>query len=135
LGVGIVEFRVGRQPEQCEERAIMSNNHWHRRRDHVGGVTAYHDIDFVDVQQLGVDARDRRWIRLVVVVNQLHLPPKNPAFGIDLFLPELHREQRRFAIWREASGQRHAESNRDRILRSRGERSDQQHDGEQCASQ
>jgi len=36
-------------------------------RDHVGGVAAEHEVDLVDIEQLGIDARHRRRIALVIV--------------------------------------------------------------------
>ena len=46
-----------------------------------GGVAADHEIDLVDVEQLGVDAGNRRGIGLVVVVDELDLAAEQPALG------------------------------------------------------
>jgi hypothetical protein len=114
----------------------MADDDRHGRRDHVGRVTADHDVHFIDVEQLGVDARNGRRVGLVIVINELYRPTEKPALGVDLFLPDLHREQRRFAVRRQAAGQRHAKADRDRVLCQRRDRSrQQQHDGQQCASQ
>ena len=113
----IVELAVDREPEQAEEHFVMRNRDRHRRRDLVGAVARNDEVDFVDVEHLGVDARHRRRVRLVVVVDQLDRPAQQAALGVDLVLPDLHRQQGRFAAAGEPAGQRHAEADRDRLRR------------------
>ena len=105
--------------EQADERLALLHHDRHRRRDHVGGVAADHEIDFVDVDQLGVDARHRRRIALVIVVNELDRTPEQAALGVDLLFPDLHAEQRLLAVGGERTGQRHAEADLDRLARLR----------------
>jgi len=35
---------------------------------------------------------------LVIVVDELDLAPEDPALGVDVVAPELHRDQRRLAV-------------------------------------
>ena len=111
----VVELAVHREAEQREERPVVLHDDRHRRRDHVGRVAAGDDVDLVDVHQLGVEARYRRGIRLVVVVDELHRPAEQPALGVDLLFPDLHGQQRRLAVGRERAGQVHAEADGERL--------------------
>jgi hypothetical protein len=86
----------------------------HRRRDDVGGVARGDDVDLVDVEQLGVEARHRRGVGLVVVVDELHRPAEQAAPGVDLFFPDLHGQQRALAVGGERPGQVHAEADGER---------------------
>ena len=61
----------------------------HGRRDHRGGIGADNEIDFVDVEQLGVDARHGRRIALVIVVDELDLAAEQAALLVGLFFPDL----------------------------------------------
>ena len=93
-----------------------------RGRDHVGRIAADHEIDFVDVEQLGVDARHIRRIGLVVIIDELDLTAEQAAFGVDLFFPDIRAEQRLLAVRRQRAGERHAEADLDRrgALRASG---------------
>ncbi len=64
---GIVEGVVHPGAEERHEHQIALHHDRHRRRDLVGGVGGDHEVDLVDLQELGVDARHRRRVRLVVV--------------------------------------------------------------------
>ena len=55
----VVKFAVHIEPEQADESLALLHDHGHRRCDHIGGVAADHEIDFVHVEKLGVDARER----------------------------------------------------------------------------
>ena len=94
-----------------------------------GRVAADHQIDLVDVEQLRVDAGHRRRIALIVVVDELHRPAEEPALGVDVLLPDLHREERRLAVGREPAGQRHAEADLDRLGGLRRQRCGNRHGG------
>jgi hypothetical protein len=85
-------------------------------RDHVGGVARGDDVDLVDVEELGVQARNVRRIRLVVVVDQLDRPIEQAALLVDVFFPNLRRQQRRFAVGRQRAGQVHAEADGQRLV-------------------
>src|SRR5262249_53347797 len=109
-------------------------DHRHRRREHIGTVTTDDDVDFVDIEQLAVDARHRRRVALVVVVNKLHRPSEKTALGVGFLDPYFHREQRGFAVRPEWTGFRDAKTDLDRLLvlrrcrrhrAKRGERPDQ----------
>ena len=60
--VRIVELAVHTEREQADEGLVLLHHDGHGRRDHVGGIAADHEVDFVDVEQLGVDARNGRRI-------------------------------------------------------------------------
>ena len=135
--IRVVELAVHREAQQRQERPLMLHHHRHRGGDHVGGVTADDQIDFVHVQQLRVDARHGGGIRLVVVEHQLHRAAQQTAFGIDLFFPDLHRKQRGLAVRREAARQRHAEANGDGffVRPSRREAGENEHSRAQGAAE
>jgi hypothetical protein len=46
---------------------------------------------------------------LIIVIDELDRPPEQTAFGVGLFLPNLHAEQRLLAVGGERTGQRHPE--------------------------
>ena len=95
----------------------MLHDHRQGGRDHVGPVAADHQIDFVHIQQLGVEAGNGGWVGLVVVKHQLHRPAEQAAFGVDLVFPDLHRQQRRLAVRSQSARQRHAEADGDGVRR------------------
>ena len=95
-------------------------------------VAADDQVDLVDVEQLGVDARHRRRIGLVVVVDQLDRAgraarPSGLMSSSQIFL----RQQRRLAVGSEPAGQRHAEADLDRLTGLRRRRPDEQRPGQQ----
>jgi hypothetical protein len=106
---------VDREREQPEEQPIVLEHDRHRRRHHIGGVAGDRDVGLVDIDQLGVERRDRRRAALVVVKNQLDRSAEQAALGIDVGLPDLHRQQCRLADRGEPAGQRHAEADCDRL--------------------
>ena len=112
----VVEGLVDAGAEQADEQLLPLDHDRHRRRDLAGGIAADDQIDFVDVEQLGVDAGHLRRIALIVVVDQLDRPAEQPAFGVDVVFPDLHRQQRRLAVGRQRTGQRHAEADLDRLF-------------------
>ena len=118
----IFELVVHIECKQADEGLALLHHHRQRWRDHVGRVAADHEIDFVDVEQLGVDAGHRRGIALVIVVNQLDRASEQSAFGVYFFFPDLHAQQRLLAVCGERTGLRHAEADLDRllVLRRRG---------------
>ena len=113
----VFELGVHTEPEQDDEQLLLLHDHRHggSRRD--GGIGADDQIDFVDVEQLGVDARHRRGLALVVVIDELDRAPEQAALGVDLLLPDLHAEQRLLAVRRQRAGQRHGEADLDRLAR------------------
>ena len=50
----------------------------------VGAVAGDDEIDLVDVEQLGVDARHGRRVGLVVVVDELDLAAEQAALRVDV---------------------------------------------------
>ena len=115
-----MKLAVHREPEQAEEQAVMLDRHRHRRRDHVRAIAGDDQIDFIDIEQLGVNPGHRRRIALVVVIDELDRPAEKPALRVDVVLPDLHREQRRLAGGGKPAGQRHAETDCYRLGRSGG---------------
>ncbi len=106
--------------KQADEGLTLLHDDRQGRRDHVGGVAADHEIDFVDVEQLGVDAGHRRRIALVIVVDELDRASEQSAFGVYFFFPDFHAQKRLLAVGGERTSLRHTEADLDRlfILRS-----------------
>jgi hypothetical protein len=111
----VLELGVHREAEQNDEHLVLLHDHRHGRRRHVGRVRADHEVDFVDVEQLGVDAGDRGRVGLIVVIDELNRPPEQAALRVDLLFPDLHAEQCLLAIRGERAGERHREADGDRI--------------------
>ena len=109
----VVKLAVGIEREQADEGLALLHDDRNGRRDHVGGVGTDDEVDFVDVEQLGVDAGHVRRVGLVVVIDELNLAAEQAAFGVDLFLPDLGAEQRLLAVGRQRAGQRHAKADFD----------------------
>jgi hypothetical protein len=101
------------------------NDDWHSRRQEVSAVIAGDEVDLVDIEQLREDAGHRRRVALVVVVDQPDRPAEQPAIGVGLLFPDLHRQQRRLAARREPAGQTHSKADVDRLRRAR-------HPGAEC---
>jgi hypothetical protein len=80
-----------------------------------GCVAADDEVDFVNVEKLGVNAGDGRRIGLVVVIDELDLTAEQPALGIGFLLPDLGAQQCLLAVRRKRTGQRHAESDLDGV--------------------
>ena len=93
-----------------------------RRCHHIGRIGADHEIDFVDIQKLGVDARYVRRVGLIVVIDELDLAAEQSALGINVFRPDLGADQCHLAVRRKRAGERHAGADLDRlgVLRSGG---------------
>ena len=113
----VVELVVHIEAEQRKERHLVLDDDRHRRGQQIGAVIADRQVDLVDVEQLRKDAGYRRRIALVVVIDQLDRAAEQPALGVGLLLPDLHRQQGRLAAGRETAGQRHAEADLDRLRR------------------
>ena len=109
----IVESLVHAGAEQAHEQLLFLDGDRHRRSDLGRGIAAHDQVNFVDIEQLGVDAGHLRRIALIVVVDELNRPAEQPAFGIDVVFPDLHGDQRHFAVGREGTGQRHAKADFD----------------------
>ena len=112
----IVELVVRPERKQSEKQPVVRDRDRYCRGYQIGAVARNQQIDFVDVDQLGVDPRDVRGIALVVVIDQLDRPAEQPALGVDLLLPDLEGEQPCLADDGERAGQFHAEADRDRLL-------------------
>ena len=115
-----MEFRVYIEREKADEDFVLLHDNRHRRRIQVGPVGAHHDVDFVDIEQLRVDARNVRRIGLVVVIDQFDLAAEQTALGVDFLLPDLRAEQRLLAVRRQRTGERHAKADLDRLAALRG---------------
>ncbi len=113
----VVEFRVDVETEQRHERHVPLHDDRHCGSDDVRTVPGDEQVDLVDVEQLVVDARHRRGVGLVVVVDELDLTAEKAATGVDVLGPDLHRDQRRLAVAGERSGEAHAEADLQRLLR------------------
>jgi hypothetical protein len=100
----------------------VTDRNRHRRSDEIGAVPRDNEVDLVDVEELRIDPRHCRRVALVVIVNQFHRPAEQPSLGVDVLLPDLHREQRRLARGGDPASQTHAKPDRDRLRCSPGRR-------------
>ena len=86
----------------------------------IGRIAADDKVDLVDVEELHIDAGNRRRIRLVVVIDQFDWPPEQATLGVDLLFPNLRTEQGLLAVGCKRTGERHAEAYLDRLPALRG---------------
>ena len=110
-----MHLAIGGDAEQPDRQIIMLLHRQDRRHDHVRSVRPDDQVDLVDFNQLGVDARNERWIALIVVVDEFDRPSEQPALGVDVILPDLYGEQDLLAVWRHRAGQSDAEADTDWI--------------------
>ncbi len=127
----IVEMPVHADRQHADGHHVVLHDDRHGGRRHVGRVGTEQQIDFVDRDELGVDARHVRRIALVVVIDELDRPAEQPAVGVDVVAPQLERDDELLAVLRHSAGQGHAEADLDRIGRARrsGERERQHNAG------
>ncbi len=111
----VVEFAVGGVGEDADGGLVELHQHRNRRRHHIGGVRPDQQVDFVDLDKLGVELRHVRRIALVVVEHQLDLAAEQAAFGVDVVAPDLQRGQHLLADRRHGAGKRYAQADPDRI--------------------
>ena len=131
----VLDLRVDVEGEVAHQQQVALLDERHDRRGHVGAVGRDQQVDLVDVEQLGVDAGDQARVGLVVVGDELHLAPEQPALGVDVLHPHLQRDQRRLAAAAERAGLRHAHADLDGLLRdsSEGNRERAERGGQQFA--
>ncbi len=110
-----MELAVGGVGQDADRGLLVLHQHRDCRSDHVGRVWADQQVDFVDIDQLGVDPRHVRRIALVVIEHKLDRAPEQPALGVDVVTPNLQRRQHLLAGRRHAAGQCHAEADPDRL--------------------
>ena len=110
-----MKLAVDVEGEEADEQLVLLHHHRERRRVEIGAVRPHDNVDFVDVDQLGVDAGHVGRIGLIVVVDELYFAAEESALGVDLLRPDLGAEQRLLAVGRERSGQRHGEAELDRV--------------------
>jgi hypothetical protein len=98
----VFEFVVHVEPKQNHEYFFRcTRRSWPPRRHR--GVGSDDQLDFVDVEQLGVDAGYRSRLALVIVIDELD-GTRQAALGVYLFFPNLHSEQRLLAVGGERPG-------------------------------
>ncbi|HEY7663706.1 MAG TPA: hypothetical protein VH934_11340 [Xanthobacteraceae bacterium] len=114
---GVVELAIDVHAEHADRNFIGLHDDGHGRRDHVCGVGPEQQIDFVDADELGVDAGHVVGIALVVVIDELDRASHEPAGGVDVVAPDFQRQQILLAIGRHRARQRHAEADLDRVSR------------------
>ena len=112
----------------ADGESLVFNDDRHCRRGHVGGVGTEQQIDFVDIDELVVDAGHVRRIALVVIKNQINRAAQEAALRVDVIAPHLQREQQLLAVLRHPAGECHAETDLDRIGRHR-RRGEEQNSG------
>jgi hypothetical protein len=82
----------------------MLDRHRHRRGDQVGAIARDDQVYLVDIEQLCIDPGHGRRTALVIVIDELDRPAQEPALGVDVVLPDLHRQERRLAGGGEPAG-------------------------------
>ena len=111
----VFELGVGIERKQADEHLVLLHDDRNGGRHHVGRIAADHEVGFVDVEELGVDAGHIRRVGLVVIMDQLNLTAEQSALGVDFLRPDLRAEQCLLAVHRQRAGQRHAEADLDRL--------------------
>ena len=111
----VAKFPVRIETEQADQQLALLHDHRQRRRNEIGAIRPVDEIDLVDVEQLGVEARYVRWIRLIVVVHKLDLAAQKAALSVGLLFPDLGAEQCLLAVRRQWTGQRQAKADLNRI--------------------
>jgi hypothetical protein len=89
-------------------------------------------VDFVDLDELGVELRNVRRVALIVVEHKLDRTPQQPALGIDVIAPDLQRGEHLLADRRDAAGERHGHADPDRVGGHRHGRQDQRSNEKGC---
>ena len=121
--VGVVALRIagmGWFDADCHcfsaialEHPLALDDNGHGRGDEIGPIAGDDKVDFVDIEELAVDAWHSGRLGLVVIVDQLHGPSDEAAFLVDLLLPDLHGQESGFAIGSKGPGEGHAQANAD----------------------
>ena len=111
----VIELGVVRESEQAHQHHVVLHGDRQRRGDDRRRVAAVDEIYLIDIEQLRVDRRHIGRIALIVIIDEFDRPPKQTAFGVLVFRPNLHGEQRRFAAARQRARLSHAEPDLDRI--------------------
>ena len=122
----IFEFGVRSERQQHHHHLLALHDHRHRRYDQIRRG-AHDEVDFVDINELCVDAGNSGGVGLVVVIDELNRAAEKAAVAVDLFGPDLLRQQMGLSGGGKPAGQRYAKADLDRLLRmSRRDRSQQQ---------
>ena len=116
----VVEFVVDADRGEADRQLLVLDDGRHRRRDEIGAVGPEQQVDFVDGDQLGVDARHVRRRALVVVDDELDRPAEQPALGVDVVAPDFERGVDHLARRSAGAGERQAHADLDRIAALRG---------------
>jgi len=90
--------------EHADRHLVCLHDHRHCRRDHVGGIGPDQQVDFVDADELGVDAGHVVGIALVVVINEFDGPSQESALGVDVVAPDFRRQEILLAVGRVGAG-------------------------------
>src|ERR1017187_2938310 len=115
----IIVFFVHRDSAGADKHLLTLHDDGEGGGLHGGAVAPEHQVDLIDVEQLAVDAGDQCGVGLIVVIDELDGPAKQPPSAIDVVTPHLDCEQRRFSISAKWTRLRHAESNLDRLCGKR----------------
>ena len=116
----VVEFVVDADRGEADRQLLVLDDGRHRRRHEVGAVGTEQQVDFVDGDQLGVDARHVRRRALVVVDDELDRAAEQPALGVDVVAPDVERGVDHLARCGAGAGERKAHADPDRIAALRG---------------
>ena len=88
--VGIVKLLVIAEPKEAHQHQIALDDNGHNRGDQVRSISRDDKVNIIDIEQFGVDARDRGRLGLVVVVDEFHRTSEETALFVDLVSPDLH---------------------------------------------
>jgi len=104
------------------ERVVVLLRHRRGLHGQQGGERAYHEVDVVLVDELGVDLGGGVGVAVVVVVDQLDRAAEQPAVAVHRCGPQLVAEQAGLPVGGECAGQRLGEADRDGIAGGPGQR-------------
>jgi hypothetical protein len=113
-----MELAVGRVGEDADRCFLRLHQHRDCGRHHVGRIRPDQEIDFIDIDEFGVDLRNIRRVALIVVEHELDRASEQAALGVDVVAPDFDAEQRSLAAAGEPAGLRHAHPDFDRWLLS-----------------
>src|SRR5215469_3552675 len=112
-----MSLAVSGEAENADRGPVSRLKHGQCSRDLVGAIRSNEKVDFVDIDEFGIDRRFICWRCLIIVVNQLDWTPKQPPFLIHIVTPDLKRDEKLLSIRPVGAGHPHAEAHFYRVSR------------------
>jgi hypothetical protein len=126
-----VNLAVGTGAQDADGGQISRGEQRQRRADLVCAVWPKQKLDFVHIDELGVDVVFVRGIGLIIVVDELHRASKQATFGVYVIAPYFQSNEELLAVRRVCTGQAKTKPDLHRFCRRRGVRRRQQQNNEQ----